>query len=66
MAQSVEPVVAPATVLEVRKVTRRFGGLVAVSEVDFTIQEKSIGNLIGPNGAARRSSAIWPVPPDLQ
>jgi branched-chain amino acid transport system ATP-binding protein len=41
------------TILEARKVTRRFGGLVAVSEVDFSIEEKSIVSLIGPNGAGK-------------
>jgi len=41
------------TILEARKVTRRFGGLVAVSEVDFTIEERSIVSLIGPNGAGK-------------
>ena len=35
------------------KVTRRFGGLVAVNEVDFTIPEGSIVSLIGPNGAGK-------------
>jgi branched-chain amino acid transport system ATP-binding protein len=40
-------------ILEARKVTRRFGGLVAVSEVDFTIEERSIVSLIGPNGAGK-------------
>jgi branched-chain amino acid transport system ATP-binding protein len=34
-------------------VTRRFGGLVAVNEVDFTIPEGSIVSLIGPNGAGK-------------
>jgi ABC-type branched-subunit amino acid transport system ATPase component len=41
------------TILEARKVTKRFGGLVAVSEVDFTIEERSIVSLIGPNGAGK-------------
>ena len=47
---------APATgqpLLVANKVTRRFGGLVAVSEVDFTIAERSISSLIGPNGAGK-------------
>jgi len=35
------------------KVTRRFGGLVAVNKVDFTIPEHSIVSLIGPNGAGK-------------
>ena len=34
-------------------VTRRFGGLVAVNNVDFTIPERSIVSLIGPNGAGK-------------
>ena len=41
------------SILEARKVTKRFGGLVAVSEVDFTIEERSIVSLIGPNGAGK-------------
>jgi branched-chain amino acid transport system ATP-binding protein len=39
--------------LVAHKVTRRFGGLVAVNEVDFTIPEGSIVSLIGPNGAGK-------------
>jgi branched-chain amino acid transport system ATP-binding protein len=35
------------------KVTRRFGGLTAVNEVDVTIPEGSIVSLIGPNGAGK-------------
>ncbi len=33
--------------------TKKFGGLVAVSEVDFTIPRGSIVSLIGPNGAGK-------------
>ena len=39
--------------LEVRNVTRRFGGLVAVSEVTLTIGRGEIVGLIGPNGAGK-------------
>jgi branched-chain amino acid transport system ATP-binding protein len=42
-----------ATILQATNVTKRFGGLVAVSEVDFTIDERSIVSLIGPNGAGK-------------
>jgi branched-chain amino acid transport system ATP-binding protein len=42
-----------APVLEARKVTRRFGGLVAVREVDFRVGERQIIGLIGPNGAGK-------------
>ena len=40
-------------VLRAEKVTKRFGGLVAVNSVDFTIPARSIVSLIGPNGAGK-------------
>jgi branched-chain amino acid transport system ATP-binding protein len=39
--------------LQVEGVTKRFGGLLAVSNVSFTIQEREILGLIGPNGAGK-------------
>ena len=39
--------------LRAANVTKRFGGLVAVHEIDFTIPENSIVSLIGPNGAGK-------------
>jgi branched-chain amino acid transport system permease protein len=49
------PAAPPATppVLDVRGLSRRFGGLVAVSEVDLVIPPRSIVGLIGPNGAGK-------------
>lgn len=41
------------SVLELRGVTQRFGGLVAVSEVDLVVEENQILGLIGPNGAGK-------------
>ena len=41
------------TLLEATKVTKRFGGLTAVSELDFTLEEGSIASVIGPNGAGK-------------
>jgi ABC-type branched-subunit amino acid transport system ATPase component len=40
-------------ILEVRAITRRFGGLVAVSQVSFAVQKNEIFGLIGPNGAGK-------------
>jgi branched-chain amino acid transport system ATP-binding protein len=39
--------------LEARKVVKRFGGLMAVNDVDFTIEPGSIVSIIGPNGAGK-------------
>ncbi len=39
--------------LEVRDVTKRFGGLVAVSKVSFPVGKAEIVGLIGPNGAGK-------------
>jgi branched-chain amino acid transport system ATP-binding protein len=41
------------TVLEARKVTKRFGGLTAVNEFEFNIEPGMIASLIGPNGAGK-------------
>jgi branched-chain amino acid transport system ATP-binding protein len=40
-------------ILTARKVTKRFGGLVAVNAVDVDISDKSIVSIIGPNGAGK-------------
>jgi branched-chain amino acid transport system ATP-binding protein len=42
-----------ADVLHAKNITKRFGGLVAVHDIDFTIPEGSIVSLIGPNGAGK-------------
>jgi branched-chain amino acid transport system ATP-binding protein len=40
-------------ILESRKVTKRFGGLTAVSQFDIQVKEHSIHSIIGPNGAGK-------------
>lgn len=39
--------------LETRRLTRRFGGVVAVDAVDFVLREGEVRCLIGPNGAGK-------------
>ena len=39
--------------LQARSLTRHFGGLAAVSEVDLSVEEGEIVGLIGPNGAGK-------------
>ena len=39
--------------LETEKLTRAYGGVLAVNEVDFSAQEGLITGLIGPNGAGK-------------
>ena len=42
--------------LEVRNVTRRFGGIVALDEVSFDVEPSEIVGLIGPNGAGKTTA----------
>jgi branched-chain amino acid transport system ATP-binding protein len=41
------------SILTATNVTKRFGGLVAVSEFDLEVEELSISSVIGPNGAGK-------------
>ena len=36
-----------------RALTKRFGGLVAINELDLDVEEKAIHSIIGPNGAGK-------------
>ncbi len=42
-----------APILVAKGVTKRFGGLVAVKNLDFELEEKAIASVIGPNGAGK-------------
>ena len=50
---------AAPNILEARGITKVFGGLVAVSSVDFDIPERAIVSLIGPNGAGKTTFLTW-------
>ena len=41
------------TILEIKGLTKRFGGLTAVNNVSFGVREKEILSVIGPNGAGK-------------
>ena len=42
-----------AVLLQARQVTKRFGGLTALSQVDLDLEEGRIASIIGPNGAGK-------------
>jgi branched-chain amino acid transport system ATP-binding protein len=58
--------------LEGEKVTKNFGGLAAVSDVNFYVDEGEIAGLIGPNGAGKTtlfnliSGAFHPKPGEIK
>ena len=41
------------SLLEVREISKQFGGLAALSKVDMTVEEGEIRGVIGPNGAGK-------------
>ena len=47
------PIARAETLLEVKEVTKRFGGLVAVDRMSLTVRAGEIVALIGPNGAGK-------------
>jgi branched-chain amino acid transport system ATP-binding protein len=47
---------ATTPLLEVRGLTRRFGGILAVNDLDLTVARGEIVGLIGPNGAGKTTA----------
>jgi branched-chain amino acid transport system ATP-binding protein len=54
--ESAGPVSEAPVLLELERVTIRFGGVVAISELDLRIRDSEIFGLIGPNGAGKTST----------
>src|SRR3984893_15174658 len=44
---------AQEAILTANRLTKRFGGLVALSGLDLNVQERAIHSIIGPNGAGK-------------
>jgi len=42
--------------IEIRKLTRRYGGIVAVKDLDIVVETNSIVALIGPNGSGKSTT----------
>lgn len=45
-----------ATVLEVRGLTKRFGGLMAVKDLSFSVDEGRVLGIVGPNGSGKTTT----------
>ncbi|MGH3048282.1 MAG: ATP-binding cassette domain-containing protein, partial [Gaiellaceae bacterium] len=46
----------PAPVIDVRSLTKRFGELVAVDELSFSLDAGTVTGFLGPNGAGKTTT----------
>ena len=46
----------PETILEIKNLTKRFGGLTAVGNLDIKVKRGTVHSLIGPNGAGKSTT----------
>ena len=46
---------ARLSALSIKNVTKNFGGLIAVNQMSFNIEEREVLGLIGPNGSTLKS-----------
>ena len=44
-----------AVMMEMKNITLRFGGVVAIKDISFDVREGEIRAIIGPNGAGKSS-----------
>ncbi len=51
-----EEAIAPAAVLRVTELSKRYASLVAVDRVSFTVRRREIVGLLGPNGAGKTTT----------
>ncbi len=50
------PVEPKQAMIEVRKLTRRYGGIIAVKDLNIVVESNSIVALIGPNGSGKSTT----------
>ena len=48
----------PIPLLEVQELEQRFGGIVAVYDMNLTVQHGEVHGIIGPNGAGKTTLSI--------
>jgi branched-chain amino acid transport system ATP-binding protein len=42
-----------STILQIKNVTKKYGGLIANNDISFDVAENEILSVIGPNGAGK-------------